>query len=312
MSSVSKANRVVARLFRKMVRLVPVAGLCLTVTGQDLRTIREEIVRREEALSVLRTKLDQSENHRIQGDVERARMLSGMSAVCRAMADACQRMGGRGVRMVAREIGRILKLDPDAPGARRFEADNDKSIEAGKVRIPDRKTMNKFPDFPEAGIITVSRVSGVLFTVSVGDHAVVFSRRVDAPAPLHRRRYRVDSDTFVQVLKEAVLGIPDGSFDPSAGSSGGFGGGGSGIAPVVDPQVLVRDFFAAAGAGFTTSRPGTGTGGVGGPGTPDGKEVFFDDRAGILDVRATLADLDRVEEALAAVLRIGETPENPF
>ena len=97
-----------------------------------------------------------------------------------------------------------------------------------------------------------------------------------------------------------------------------------------DVQVLVRNFFAAAGVNFTPGQiignqqggqGGGQAGGIGGGGgfgggggglggglgggiggqQTDGKAVFFNDRSGMLFVRATLTDLDIIEEAIAAL-----------
>ena len=210
----------------------------------------------------------------------------------------------------------------------------------------------KLKDVVEA----IARIAETPLKVSIEDWAVVFSRLVGNPEPLYTRRYRVDPNTFIQGM-EGVTGIfLDSLIQGTGGGGGGFGGGGgggfggggiggggggggfggggigggsqfgaggfSGVSRVTlmqDLQVLVRNFFAAAGVNFTTGQVvggggigggggfgggfgggATGVGGLGGQGI-DGKAVFFNDRTGILFVRATLTDLDIIEAAIAAL-----------
>jgi tetratricopeptide (TPR) repeat protein len=106
---------------------------------------------------------------------------------------------------------------------------------------------------------------------------------------------------------------------------GGPGQGGFGLLGVTrqnimgNVQVLVRQFFQAAGVDFpTTFIPGQGggvgggggfggggLGGLGGQGQDgaigDQKALFFNDRTGILFVRATMSDLDIIEKAIQAL-----------
>ncbi len=97
------------------------------------------------------------------------------------------------------------------------------------------------------------------------------------------------------------------------GGGGGIGGGGQngsgGITMVTiitnasTIQTEVRAFFQAAGVDFPSNTVTTaqfGGGGAGLPGTPpiQTKALFFNDRAGKLYVRATLRDLDIIEQAL--------------
>ena len=131
-----------------------------------------------------------------------------------------------------------------------------------------------------------------------------------------------------------IFNVPrvDVSSSSSTGGGGGGGGGqggqgGQGITGVTrtnlmaNVQVMVRQFFAAAGVNFPqTALPGVGgAGGVGGGGgfggqaqqqqfglngqaqEVDAKALFFNDRTGILFVRATLSDLDIIEKAIQAL-----------
>jgi len=114
------------------------------------------------------------------------------------------------------------------------------------------------------------------------------------------------------------------------GDGGGGGGGAEGGADdsgigiqnvtytnqLANVQVMVRNFFIACGLNFpVTQVPGGGGGGgaaftqaqglgIGGAGADpnaDQKALFFNDRTGILFVRATLNDLDIIEQAIQAL-----------
>jgi tetratricopeptide (TPR) repeat protein len=99
-----------------------------------------------------------------------------------------------------------------------------------------------------------------------------------------------------------------------AGGGGGANGGlgGTGITGVTQTNEMfniqqeVRNFFIAAGVDFATNALGQQAGGFGlngqTPGqTPEQKTLFFNDRTGVLLVRATLRDLDIIEEAVRAL-----------
>jgi general secretion pathway protein D len=163
---------------------------------------------------------------------------------------------------------------------------------------------------------------------SIEDYAIVFSLKTAEPMPLYTRTFRVDPNTFVQGLESvgatvfgAIATSSGGSGGSSSGSSGnngssgssgnaagtvaavqvaggsgGNGGGnsGSGIAFVTrtnnmqSVQNEVKAFFTAAGVVLDPP-----------------KALFFNDRKGILFVRATLQDLDIIE---AAIQTLNVTP----
>ena len=171
---------------------------------------------------------------------------------------------------------------------------------------------------------------------SIEDYAVVFSLKGTEQAPLYIRTYRIDPNTFYQGL-EAVGALSFGNFQTGTGGSGGGGGGGGGgqngqnsctfpgpgirgwsgselwwrwwwrrrwwqrwrwwwwewrwlgissRGPTAWRQykLAVRDFFNTMGVDLNPP-----------------KSVFFNDRSGILLVRATLQDLDVIEAAVQAL-----------
>lgn len=97
-----------------------------------------------------------------------------------------------------------------------------------------------------------------------------------ALAPLRTRSYKVDPNTFLEGLRKALSSpsIPLPVSKP-----------GTVLSPVVRDalQRNLRDFFTANGLDFS---PATG------------KSVFYNERQGILMVRATLADLDKIESTM--------------
>ncbi|HZQ46762.1 MAG TPA: hypothetical protein VFC07_07125, partial [Verrucomicrobiae bacterium] len=146
---------------------------------------------------------------------------------------------------------------------------------------------------------------------SILDYAIVFSLRGQETVPLETRKFHVDPNTFRQGL-ESVTGIQIGNITTSSGSGGGGGGGvsgGGGIRFVTSPtnytfqlQIMVRQFFAAAGVDFPTNTVQAGPNNLGPNGSSgSGKSIFFNDRAGILLVRATAQDLDIIAAAIEAL-----------
>lgn len=105
----------------------------------------------------------------------------------------------------------------------------------------------------------------------------------------------------------------------TAGGGGGGGGGGAGggqtaggggivgvtiTNSMATIQQAVRNFFVAAGVDFRTNQTQLGPGAFGpggGAGQLPEKALFFNDRTGLLMVRATMRDLDLIEQAIQAL-----------
>jgi tetratricopeptide (TPR) repeat protein len=101
-----------------------------------------------------------------------------------------------------------------------------------------------------------------------------------------------------------------GSVPGQQATAGGGGGGqtaGGGIIGVTLTNSMsslidsVRNFFIAAGVDFQTNQQQFAQGAAGGAPLPPQKAIFFNDRTGLLMVRATLKDLDLIESALQAL-----------
>ena len=171
---------------------------------------------------------------------------------------------------------------------------------------------------------------------SIEDYAVIFSLKGAEAQPLYTRRIHVDPNTFIQGL-QSVIGFPVGNITTSSGGGGGgVGGGGGGVGGggggaggsgiLTIPQVQVAGGAIGGGggigggAGAGGGAGGTGSGVLGVTRTNDmvsiqlavrqfftlmgvslvdpGKTVFFNDREGTLLVRATLQDIDIIQEAV--------------
>jgi general secretion pathway protein D len=177
----------------------------------------------------------------------------------------------------------------------------------------------------------ITKVSDVPIKYTIEDYAVVFSPKPAEAVALYSKQFKVDPNTFVQGL-ENVTAINLNPGTQSSGTGGGGGGGSSGgggggtsggtsSTGVTIPSVQISGI---------TQQGATG-GGVGGAGgrsiglnfvtrtnntetlgemvkayftaagvnlTDPGKSVFFNDRTGLLLVRASLQDLEIIAEAI--------------
>jgi type II secretory pathway component GspD/PulD (secretin)/tetratricopeptide (TPR) repeat protein len=173
---------------------------------------------------------------------------------------------------------------------------------------------------------------------SIEDYAVVFSARGPQQPQLYSRTFRVDPNTFYQGL-ESVAALSFGSANNNnsgGGSSGGGGGGGSsqnGNSGAVVPVIVT----APGGASLLSTGNGSGGGGGGAGNNQNSgglrfvteitntvdvsvtarnffttlgvdlsppKSLFFNDRLGLLFVRATSQDLDTIENAIEALNQV--------
>ena len=177
---------------------------------------------------------------------------------------------------------------------------------------------------------------------SIEDYAIVFAAKGPETPELFSRQFHVDPNTFYQGL-ESVGAESFGSANNSSGSGGGGGGGGGGsssggggsgnnsggaVVPIVNTAV-------GSGGLRSTGNGGGGGGGGGGAGGGGGlrfitltnsmadvsvaartffttlgvdlsppKSVFFNDRLGLLFVRATEQDLDTIENAIQVLNQV--------
>jgi general secretion pathway protein D len=182
----------------------------------------------------------------------------------------------------------------------------------------------------------ITKVATQPIKYSIEDYAIVFSQRRPEPVQLYTRTFRVDPNTFIQGL-ESVSGVSFGTLDTGqggGGGQGGRGGGGRGGQGGQDEGQLDETFVIPRVniAPSSSRRQGGGFGGGDGDGAGQAgaginfvtrtnrteglntlvreyfvtagvnlappATIFFNDRNGILFVRAAMQDLDLVEAAL--------------
>lgn len=190
---------------------------------------------------------------------------------------------------VIRHLGNeALRRDPDRRGVNFIVLPTDSSktadLDHAVIRVSPALRNVRLADIIDA----VCKRANVPLTYTVEDDAVVFSP--PAPVGLFTRRYKVDPNTFVKNLESALPKF-------------------LGLLPEDQPLPTVREqvryFFKAAGVDLPVpsasseqpleNRPEPGTV------FPAGKALFYNDRAGIILARATLAELDIMEEAIQAL-----------
>jgi general secretion pathway protein D len=170
---------------------------------------------------------------------------------------------------------------------------------------------------------------------SILDYAIVFSLRGHEPTPLYVRTFKVDPNTFYQGLQSVgafVFGESSNVGQNTGGSNfgGATGGGSQGGQNQNQITGAIISRVSAAPGGVTGGRSGGGAqqSGTGGglnyitktnnmeevsaaarnyfqalgvdldPQRNPGKALFFNDRQGVLIVRATMQDLDMIEAAI--------------
>jgi tetratricopeptide (TPR) repeat protein len=215
-----------------------------------------------------------------------------------------------------------------APGAPAGE-----TVDIGSVTVKLALSDVRLADVLEAIVLVADHP----IKYSVQDYAIVFSARGPEPTPLETRTFKVDPNTFYQGLESvASFVFASANLQTSGGGTSGGGGGGGQSGNTISGAV-VPIINAAPGAGASRAQGGGGGGGGGGvgggglryvtltnatvdvsiaarnffstlgvnldPTTPagQGKSIFFNDRLGILFVRATSQDLDIIEMAIQAL-----------
>jgi len=146
---------------------------------------------------------------------------------------------------------------------------------------------------------------------SVEDYAIVFSGKPSGPEPptLEMRVFNVDPNTFYQGLQSVsafVFGSANNSSSGSGGSGGSSGGGGAGggggtvfasgggVNYITIPNYM-QNVSLAALAFFRS---------VGVDLTARGRSIAFNDRLGLLFVRATPEELDTIQRVIQAMNQV--------
>ena len=134
-------------------------------------------------------------------------------------------------------------------------------VNAIRIRITPALHNVRLADFLE--IIVKAADKPIRYVIE--DYAVVFSLKGQEPTPLYFRTIKLDPGTFENGMRK-FLGLPE---------------GGNGAENVV---TVFRRFFAELGVDLSPP-----------------KSVFYKDREGTLLLYASLADLDTIERAVAAL-----------
>ncbi|MEN9574249.1 MAG: hypothetical protein RL514_2104 [Verrucomicrobiota bacterium] len=136
------------------------------------------------------------------------------------------------------------------------------------------------------------RTAGLKFTVE--EYAVVFSPKLPEQASLFARTFKVDPETFIRGLRSVVEPIshPMRGAASTGGrlpdSTGKLAPGGVGETNTTNEiNRMVRDVFIAAGIS-----------GLGETNRPSETQIFFNDRTGLIMVRASLQDLEIIQQAV--------------
>jgi general secretion pathway protein D len=180
----------------------------------------------------------------------------------------------------------------------------------------------------EQALDAIVRVADKRIKYSLEDYAVVFSFKANDPSPLYSRRFKVNPNTFEQGL-ESIVGYAFASITPQGSGGGGGGGGGGGQGGqnqgslTVPRALLTAGSIGGQGGGGQSGGLQGGTAGLRGVTRTNSQElvsaavrqffitlgvdlnppknVFWNDRDGTLLVRATLQDLDIIEDAVQAL-----------
>jgi hypothetical protein len=186
----------------------------------------------------------------------------------------------------------ILSSQMENPGLVGLQTSGDLNQRTNAVRVADYEVTIT----PALRNVTLQALLGAIIEVAVPpkgskgapplryaieDYAVVIGQRAPEPIPLFTRTFKVDPNTFTQGL-DLVTRTNRESTQLNRADNAAL-------------QLHVRDFFIRAGVNFTTNPPAPPN-----PGAPaqSQKAIFFNDRTGVLFVRATRAELDLIEKAL--------------
>ncbi|MHB8521099.1 MAG: M56 family metallopeptidase [Limisphaerales bacterium] len=163
------------------------------------------------------------------------------------------------------------------------------------ISLPAMKkvTLRNFLDV----LTTVSTASKTPLAYAVEERGIVFSQRPSEPVKFFTRTYKVDPNTFVRGLES--LNRLLGGVGPTTTSGSGIG-----VTPTNSTNnvnMMVGRWLAALGLEFPANEFGSGS--LFGHGLPPAprKASFFNERTGVLFVRATLHDLDVIDRAMQAL-----------
>ncbi len=141
----------------------------------------------------------------------------------------------------------------------------------------------------------IVRVATFPIHYTIEDYAVVFSAAPSDTQKLFTRTYRVDPNAFLAGLTNIAPQVTANTQPSNSAEPGDL----TNPSPEGYSSTLIarmRDFFSVAGVNFSPKSVAA-SGAMGFP-PAEGKAIFFNDRTGLLLVRATMEDLDIIEKAV--------------
>jgi hypothetical protein len=175
-------------------------------------------------------------------------------------------------------------------------------LEKAMIKInPPLKNL-RMVDALDAITKVATPIDGVGLSFMVEDYAVVFRQRVIDPPQLFTRIFKVDKDKLIQGLEKQagvkmmplvtnLTAVGTSNFPPSsAATNQGVQVTGYTVARSREFAHLAQQFFAACGVNMSANGPGQAS-----------TQIFFNDRTSVLMVRASLADLEIIAQALEAI-----------
>jgi Flp pilus assembly secretin CpaC len=153
-----------------------------------------------------------------------------------------------------------------------------------KIKISPPLTDIRLADVLDA----IVKVADRPIKYAIEDYAIVFSLRQHEPNPLYVRTFKVDPKTVLEALQPRARQAERNGVELAARDARDyFAGGPEGVARAEREAVTrpLRDYFARLGVDLD-------------PVKNPGKAIFFNDRQGMIIVRATMQDLDIIETAI--------------
>ncbi|MDB6059543.1 MAG: Type and secretion system protein [Verrucomicrobiales bacterium] len=228
-------------------------------------------------------------------------------------------------------IGAVSGPDPNAPPGTTPTAPvaAPTTVDLSQVTIKISPPLN---DVTLSDVLdAITKVADVPIKFTIEDYAVVFSPRPPEAVALYSKQFHVDPNTFIQGLEGVrLLDLSQFGQGGGGGKGGGRGGGSGGqqSSPTVEiPSVSIAPISQGRQGGGGGAQAGQNVGlsfvtktnntqtlhemvrayftAAGVTLTDPGKSVFFNDRTGLLLVRASLQDLEIIE---AAVEMLNQAP----
>jgi len=252
-------------------------------SGQDQKTTPQYI---GEGQKRIQAKLDSMVLPEVQfDDVPLGGVVKFLDEQARALDP-----GGNGLNFIinSADPSAAPSIDP-ATGIAMNPANAPANLEQVRIRIGSPVSNVRLSDL--LSLIVESAEHPLRYAVE--DYAVVFSQQLPEAPQLYTRTFRVDTRTFLEGIRSSTDPLATTTHPPE--SNGPLGS----QTEAARTQRTITEFFRSAGVNFlvpTNQIPRRLTGVV----TTDQnqKALYFNDRSGMLFVRATLSDLDVIEKAI--------------